>query len=858
MARSKFLGSWALSLIVLGFFACGGGGSASEDSVSSDVDSVALDCDSFCGLVLENCSEDNEVYDSSESCMSSCESWAVGSATDVTGDTLGCRMGYAKGSQSNPANDCSKTAADGGGVCVEGTGAPTCTEYCNKVMSACTDNSVQYNSAAECLDFCKETGAWEVGERGDDEGNTISCRINFAEQATQFHAFNNCVIAGPTGGGVCGSYCDNYCDLLTGNCTGEQEQFASAEACSDACASYEVEGELGDTSGDSFQCRLSAVMNAGNNPEECAHAGAEGGDRCRNLITCSQYCTEVVSACTGPNTQYIASGEFDSQSICESYCDFAGWIPGFESDATGNSIGCRYYHAKAALAEDPVLHCPMAGPTGADVCGSWCDNYCELASQSCVADNAIFESNEECMTACAEFDTEGKINDSQGNTVQCRLNYLGAPAFGDPETNCPEGSPEDTEACAGDNLCQEYCATMDVNCIGEFSQFADMAECMANCPGFPTDGEEGAKTGDSVQCRLYHAGAALDEPSVHCPSAGASGGTLCVAGSEFLCGNYCDLMAVNCTGANTQYLEDPCLESCNFAIDGEVGDTAGNTIQCRTTYAGLAEEDPNVNCNKAGPSGGGVCVPLEDSPCGDYCEDMIQNCSGVYPDVQSCLDACPGFNTGGNTGDQTGDTLQCRMTYAGLAASDPDACLNAGPSGGNSCTDTESTPCESYCGTMAANCLTDPESPDPQYYPYTDGIDCQIQCATWPQEGEGGDTTGNTVQCRTTYAANGAESIENCVNALPNSATCVDENTGPSACTVYCAAATTSTLVEACGPLYPTEAACLSQCATMDASGSEGDMSGNTLQCRFYYTGLAAADTQYCDDAGPTGGDLCQ
>jgi hypothetical protein len=75
---------------------------------------------------------------------------------------------------------------------------------------------------------------------------------------------------------------------------------------------------------------------------------------------------------------------------------------------------------------------------------------------------------------------------------------------------------------------------------------------------------------------------------------------------------------------------------------------------------------------------------------------------------------------------------------------------------------------------MAANCLTDPNDPDPQYYPYSDGIDCQVQCASWSQDGVAGEQTGDTVQCRTTFAAVAAEDISQCVNALPNSTVCVD------------------------------------------------------------------------------------
>jgi hypothetical protein len=317
-------------------------------------------------------------------------------------------------------------------------------------------------------------------------------------------------------------------------------------------------------------------------------------------------------------------------------------------------------------------------------------------------------------------------------------------------------------------------------------------------------------------------------------------------------------MTLNCTGDNTQYLEDPCLESCNFAINGEVGDTAGDTIQCRTTYAEMASSSPDLNCNKAGPSGGGVCVPVEDSPCGLYCDDMDKNCPGGFPNIQDCLDACPGYDTGGNPGDETGDTLQCRMTHAALANTQPEACQQAGPLGGDACTNNESTPCEDYCGTMAANCLSDPETPNPEYYPYANGIDCQIQCAAWDQNGTAGDQTGNTVQCRTSFAAVAGTDISQCVNALPGSTTCVDENNGPSPCVVYCSLAVSQPLSDACGDLYISDAACLAECSTMNATGSEGDDSGNTLQCRYHYATLAAANPEYCDEAGSTGGALCQ
>jgi hypothetical protein len=44
------------------------------------------------------------------------------------------------------------------------------------------------------------------------------------------------------------------------------------------------------------------------------------------------------------------------------------------------------------------------------------------------------------------------------------------------------------------------------------------------------EGTEGDTTGDSVQCRIYHAGGpAAGDPGLHCPHAGPDGGGVCVA-----------------------------------------------------------------------------------------------------------------------------------------------------------------------------------------------------------------------------------------------------------------------------------------------------------------------------------------
>ena len=79
---------------------------------------------------------------------------------------------------------------------------------------------------------------------------------------------------------------------------------------------------------------------------------------------CIDYCDILDTNCTGDNAQYA---DYDE---CVSYCMGANWPEGETTDMAGNTIGCRIYHGGDPAAADPAFHCPHAGPSGMDVCGS--------------------------------------------------------------------------------------------------------------------------------------------------------------------------------------------------------------------------------------------------------------------------------------------------------------------------------------------------------------------------------------------------------------------------------------------------------------------------------------------------------
>jgi hypothetical protein len=151
--------------------------------------------------------------------------------------------------------------------------------------------------------------------------------------------------------------------------------------------------------------------------------------------TCGAYCAKIQMNCSATGDAGGGNVQYASAADCNTYCTTsAGWPTGVTNDQSGNTIGCRLYHAGAAAA-DPVLHCPHAGPTGGTVCGSLCENYCQLMAKNCTGANAVYSATD-CMTKCALIPDTGKPNDMAGNTVQCRIYHLSA-AASDPVLHCP-------------------------------------------------------------------------------------------------------------------------------------------------------------------------------------------------------------------------------------------------------------------------------------------------------------------------------------------------------------------------------------------------------------------------------------
>ena len=157
--------------------------------------------------------------------------------------------------------------------------------------------------------------------------------------------------------------------------------------------------------------------------------------------------------------------------------------------------------------------------------------------------------------------------------------------------------------------CTAYCTKITANCTAANQQYSMMAQCMSSCAHFPT-GTAADMSGNTLGCHLYHAGAAMANPGVHCVHAGPGGAGMCGANCE----GFCNIVQKSCTGATPSPFADTgaCMTACGgFATDPAYSSsvTSGNSFACRLYHATAASAQPAPHCMHVGTMAGTPCNP---------------------------------------------------------------------------------------------------------------------------------------------------------------------------------------------------------------------------------------------------------
>jgi hypothetical protein len=224
-----------------------------------------------------------------------------------------------------------------------------------------------------------------------------------------------------------------------------------------------------------------------------------------------------MKTCVGGNKVW------SSMAACMDACSYFN-VSGNYAAKSGANVECRIYHVTVASGSQALAdaHCAHASASGYDQCGSRCENYCQIVPKTCPAPNLVANNDAACLSYCGG-NPDGIFNATGGNSKDCRIYHaLAASSLNDRAVHCPHASHSGGTQCG--SYCEVYCALAATACTGSRQLFTTPALCMSACAGYAATGKPGDTTGNTVQCRIYHLGAALSNATLHCPHGAVDGG----------------------------------------------------------------------------------------------------------------------------------------------------------------------------------------------------------------------------------------------------------------------------------------------------------------------------------------------
>jgi hypothetical protein len=149
----------------------GAGGAAGAGGATAQ----APTCAEYCKYVTLNCHDVNAMYKDEATCLANCPAIPVGSASDLDGNSLGCRIHHAHAALDLPSAYCTPAGPGGDGVC--GT---NCEGFCQLAMEFCPET---WSDAAACAQDCATFDPSVWYSANVVTGNSLACRMFYATMA---------------------------------------------------------------------------------------------------------------------------------------------------------------------------------------------------------------------------------------------------------------------------------------------------------------------------------------------------------------------------------------------------------------------------------------------------------------------------------------------------------------------------------------------------------------------------------------------------------------------------------------------------------------------------------------------------
>lgn len=165
------------------------------------------------------------------------------------------------------------------------------------------------------------------------------------------------------------------------------------------------------------------------------------------------------------------------------------------------------------------------------------------------------------------------------------------------------------------NTCESYCTTIMGGCTDALAQYADQASCERECAAF-TQGDVGAMSGNSLECRSYHAGVAAGgtDPDIHCVHAGPlGGGAVAMDGcGTDRCESFCQIAEEICSGEAAYPFDnfDDCNTQCQTVTDDtdfNINEVDGATLACSMYHLSVAAQGGDDQVLHCGHVDGSQC-----------------------------------------------------------------------------------------------------------------------------------------------------------------------------------------------------------------------------------------------------------
>lgn len=354
-----------------------------DDGSNSEFDTVdkATDlpttkvCVEYCDLVLKNCTEENSVYATRNTCLNTCNALPKGTPDEAIDNTIACRMDRARAAASSPDEECAAAGPNGGnGAC-----GSSCDAFCVMLESECPDDFAGLPDCEKACSTIPLSGKFNL--EGDYFGDTVECRLIHlgavgAEKQASMHcghgryiALDKCVPPEEDQ-----PSCARYCDVVMTNCS-EFAVYESRDHCMAACGALPV-GEFTDTTENTVGCRIYHSKNSAGVPvNHCPHGGPTGDGHCGVYTVgedgftgnCESYCYLFQAAC---GAEFDDAG-YDDIEECAEECSTTFNNRGAKNDVgylvddatEDDTVQCRTYYAVKILAGDDVS-CDLVVPDG--------------------------------------------------------------------------------------------------------------------------------------------------------------------------------------------------------------------------------------------------------------------------------------------------------------------------------------------------------------------------------------------------------------------------------------------------------------------------------------------------------------